>query len=308
MKGQWKGFFFVVGAAFMWGLAGNVAKYFFNQQVNAVDVVQMRLFFSFIFLFLYLVSTNRSLIPVARADIPHILIFSVCGVTAVQFTYLLAISKTNVATAIFLQYLAPVLVLGYGLLRRQEKLTAVNGSAILFSVLGGFLMVKGNPGGGLAVSPAGLAAGLSSALAFALYTLLGKKWLATYSPWALLLYGFGTGSLLFTFYRLPWLTFFRYSWEEWLFFIYIALFSSILPFGMYFKGLQYLTPIKTNLTSTLEPVVAAVLAYLLLGEILTPWQVAGCAFILGGVILIQLAGQTTAKKAISAEHISAAGS
>jgi len=290
LKDQWRGFFFVVMAAFLWGLSGNVAKYLFNQQVDPLDVVQMRLFLSFVFLLFYLVVVHRSLILIRKEDVAYMIIFGTFGVTAVQSTYLLAISQTNVATAIFLQYLAPVLVLGYGLIRGQEKLTLPSGFALFFSVLGGFLMVKGNPGAGLAVNIPGLTAGLASAATFAFYTLYGKKGLASYSPWTLLLYGFGVGSVVFSFYRLPWLTLAHYSWREWLFFIYIALFASILPFGFYFKGLSYLSPIKTNLTSTLEPVIAGILAYLLLGEKLTPWQVLGCVFILAGVILIQLSG------------------
>lgn len=298
---QWKGFFFVVSAAFLWGLSGNVAKYLFNRQINPLDVVQMRLFLSFVFLLLCLAFVRRSLILVKRQHIPYMVIFGTFGVTAVQSTYLLVISKTNVATAIFLQYLAPVLVFGYGLLCKQEKLALPNGLALFFSVLGGFLMVKGNPGAGLAVSIPGLAAGLSSAAAFAFYTLYGKKGLTTYSPWTLLLYGFAMGSVIFSFYRVPWVTLLQYDWKEWFFFVYIAVFASILPFGFYFKGLNYLSPVKANLTSTLEPVIAGILAYLLLGEILSPWQVLGCGLILTGVILIQLSGHKPVKQVRNAD-------
>ncbi|MCL6448517.1 MAG: EamA family transporter [Armatimonadetes bacterium] len=303
MQGQWKGFLCVAGAALMWGLAGNVAKFLFNHQVNPVDLAQVRLFLSFLFLAAYLAFLRRPLFRVARAHYLPLTVLGIFGLTAVQITYLLAISRTNVATAIFLQYLAPVLIMGYGLVVKIEKLTAANGLALACSVLGGFLMVKGTPGGGLAVSPAGLASGLASALALAFYTIYGKRWLAVYSPWTILLWGFGCGSILFCLYRLPWLTFLRYGPEEWLFFIYVAIFSSIIPFGLYIKGLQYLSAVKANLTSTLEPVLAGLLAYLLLAERLTAWQVAGGGLILGGVILIQLAGapKTAPKTAGRAE-------
>ncbi len=290
MPKQWKGFLCVVGAAFLWALAGNVAKYLFNQRVNPVDLAQVRLFLSFLTLALYLAFFRRSLLKVARKHYLSLTIFGVFGVTAVQITYLVAISQTNVATAIFLQYLAPVLVMCYGLFGKVEKLTAMNTLALFCSVLGGFLMVKGAPGGGLAVSPGGLLAGLFSALALAFYTVYSKKWLAVYSSWTLLLWGFGTGSALFCLYRLPWVTFFSYGPQEWLFFLYIAIFSSVIPFGLYIKGLGYLSAVKANLTSTLEPMLASLLAYLLLAETLTAWQLAGGALILGGVILIQLAG------------------
>ncbi|PHJ37184.1 hypothetical protein P378_17800 [Desulforamulus profundi] len=46
----------------------------------------------------------------------------------------------------------------------------------------------------------------------------------------------------------------------------------VLPFGFYFCGLNYLTPVITGLTSTLEPVVAAAVAFLVLGELMYPLQ------------------------------------
>lgn len=290
-KDEWKGFLFVVGAAFLWGLSSNVAKYLFNRQVNVWDLVQMRVTLSFLFLVTVLGIGRRALLSVKREHYLYFFIFGAVGLTSVQTTYLLTISLTNVATAVFLQYLAPVFVFTYGLLRRQEKLAPGSVLAIVLSTLGGFLMVKGSPGGGLAVSPYGLTAGLAAALAFAFYTLYGKKGLENYSPWTLLVYGFAAGGLAYAlFYRLPWKTFLGYGWQEWLFFVYIAVFSTILPFGFYFKGLNYLAPVKANLTATLEPVVGGTLAYFLLGEMLTPWQVLGCLLIVAGVTVIQLQG------------------
>lgn len=285
---RWKGFFCVVLAACLWGLSGTVAKYLFNQQVNPFDLVQVRLTFSFLLLLFYLAATNRRLLYIKRRDYSYMLVFGLFGVAAVQFTYLYTISKTNVATAIFLQYLAPALVMLYDLFFKKEKLTLIGALALLWAVGGGFLIAKGNLGGGFAVSTIGLVSGLASAAAFAFYTVYGKRGLTVYSPWTLLLYGFGVGAATWLLYRLPWLTVMRYGWQDWLFFLYIAVFATIIPFGFYFKGLRYLTPVKTGLTSTLEPVVAAVLAYLMLGEKLTVMQITGCVLILGAVILIQL--------------------
>lgn len=142
--------------------------------------------------------------------------------------------------------------------------------------------------GGLAVNSWGLASGLASALSFAFYTVYGKRGLETYRPWTLLTWGFGVGALVWGFYKAPWLTLMNYNWQTWLFFLYIAIFATILPFGFFFKGLNYLSPVKTGITSTLEPVVAAVAAFICLGEILTSVQIIGCILILAAVILIQL--------------------
>lgn len=283
-----KGLFFVLGAAVLWGISGTVAKYMFNNNVNPFDLVQMRLALSFIILFTFLYFTSRKSLHVAKNDRVYMVIFGLFGVAAVQFTYLFTISQTNVATAIFLEYLAPAFVLAYGLATGREKLALFNGTALLLALAGGFLIVRGNMTGGLAITTAGLISGLASALAFAFYTVYGKRGLRTYSPWTLLTWGMGVGALAWSFYRVPWITFINYDWHNWLFFLYIAVFATILPFGFFFEGLKYLSPVKTGIISTLEPVVAAVAAFAFLGEILAPMQIWGCISILGAVILIQL--------------------
>lgn len=267
----------------------------FNNRVSPFDLVQMRLIISFLILLPAMYIVNRNSLKVNPRDIPYFIYFGFFGVAAVQFTYLYAISQTNVATAIFLQYMAPALVLVFGLLTGSEKPGAKKFAALTFALLGGFFIVKGSTSGGLAVNTPGLISGLASALSFAFYTVYGKKGLALYTPWALLTWGFGVGALVWSFYRAPWVTFFMYGPEQWLFFLYIAIFATIVPFGFFFVGLKYLSSVKTGITSTLEPVVGALAAYLFLREILTPLQIAGCLLILVAVLLIQLVTDSSQK-------------
>lgn len=289
VTGEWRGFLLIVLAASLWGVAGTAAKHLFNQQVSPFELVEVRLTLSFAFLFVYLAVVNRPLLKVSRADLPYLLVFGSCGVAAVQFTYLYTISQTNVATAVFLQYLAPMLVALYGMVFLKERPGLYKLLALFLAVGGGFLIVKGHPGGGLAVNPAGLTGGLASALTFAFYTLYGKKGLARLNSWTMLVYGFGAGALAWSLYIPPWQAAAGHSLLTWLFFLYIAVFATILPFGFFFKGLQYLHPVKAGIISTLEPVVAAAVAWLVLQETLLPLQMLGGALVCVAVILVQAA-------------------
>lgn len=283
----------------MWGVAGTVAKFMFNNKVSPFDLVQLRLIFSFIILFTYLLLFNKSALHVHRKDWPYMAVFGFFGVAAVQFTYLYTISQTNVATAIFLQYLAPAFVLCYGILTGKEKLAISNGTALLLALSGGYLIVSGNFAGGLAITPPGLASGLASAVAFAFYTIYGKRGLNSYSPWTLLTWGFGIGAVTWGLYQAPWITLLKYDGYTWLFFLYIAIFATIIPFGFFFKGLKFLSPVKTGITSTLEPVVAALAAFIFLHEVLSLTQVGGCILILLAVILIQLRTENIAGQEVN---------
>jgi len=301
LEKEWRGFFLIIVAASLWGVAGTAAKYLFNQQVSPFELVEIRLILSFTFLFLYLAATNRSLLRISRVDIPYLLVFGVCGVAMVQFTYLYTISETNVATAVFLQYLAPVLAALYGMLFLKERPDLFKILALFLAVGGGFLVVKGNPGGGLSVNPAGIAGGLASAVAFAFYTVYGKKGLARFNSWTMLVYGFGAGALAWGLYIPPWQAAAGHSPVTWLFFLYIAVFATILPFGFFFKGLKYLHPVKAGIISTLEPVVAAAVAWLVLHETLFPLQILGGALVCAAVVFVQAAPRVEQKKKASEE-------
>lgn len=282
-------------ADIMWGLSATAAKYLFNRQVSPFDLVQVRLILSFVLLTAYLLIFNRSLLRINRSDIPYMIILGIFGVAIVQFTYYFTISQTNVATAVFLEYLAPVFILLYGLLAGKEKASAVKLLALVGAILGGFLMVKGTTGSGMAVTVPGLISGLASAISFAFYTVYGKYGLEKYSPWTLLTWGMGVGGAVWALYNPPWITFSSYgTYGDWLFFVYIAVFATILPFGFFFKGLKYLSPVVAGITSTMEPVLAGILSFILLGEVLTFMQITGCALILSAVIMLQVKAEKQA--------------
>lgn len=288
MSFQMKGFLCVFSAAVLWGVSGPIAKHMFNTNVDPFELVQIRLILSFAIILGYLSLCNRKLLRLDREDYLYIFILGIIGVAVVQFTYLYTISATNVATAVFLEYLAPIFVLIYGVVKRQEAVNGVNCSAIMFAALGGYLIVKGNLHGGLAVSTEGLISGLTAAASFAFYTVYTKRGLAKYSPLTIMCWSYAVGAFLWLFYQQPWVSFSHYHGSTWYIILYYVVLATIVPYGLFFKGLSYLSPLKTGLTANLEPVIAAVSAYLMLGEKLTVLQLAGCVLILVAVTLIQL--------------------
>ena len=63
--------------------------------------------------------------------------------------------------------------------------------------------------------------------------------------------------------------------------------SMLIPFSLYFTGLQYLDPTRAIVTACLEPVWAILLTALTLGELVSPMQVVGIAVVLSATILVQ---------------------
>lgn len=284
----WAGVIQVASAAVLWGTSGTFAKYLFNNEMSPYDLAQARALLSFVLISLLLAVFKRQHLVLKKKDLAYFAVFGILGLGAVQLTYLLAISLTNVATAIFLEYLAPALVLVYGLMTKTERFSWSKVLALLAAVGGGYLIVRGQ-GRGLGITLPGLGMGLAAALSWAFYTVYAQYGLKNYSPWAVLNWGMGFASLAWVLYQAPWVLFMRYDQTAWLQFLYIAVFATVLPFGLYFNGIKKLGPFQANLISSLEPVVGAVSAFVILGEILNSVQVFGSALVLTAVILIQAA-------------------
>jgi drug/metabolite transporter (DMT)-like permease len=73
---------------------------------------------------------------VRARDLPFLAVFGIFGLALVHFADFKTISLTGVATAILLEYLAPVVVLIFSVSLLREKLTWALPAAVLLSVSG----------------------------------------------------------------------------------------------------------------------------------------------------------------------------
>jgi drug/metabolite transporter (DMT)-like permease len=301
-----RGYLAVTGAAVLWGLSGVLAKYLFSaHSLDAFLLVQIRMGSSALLLLLFLALFRPALLRIPRDLVAYLLIFGVVGMAAVQFTYLFTISLTNVATAIFLQYLAPVLTALYARVTGRTPL----GSTLLICLglaLGGSALLIFGGGTALMVSPLGLATGLISAFCLSFYTVYGQKGLRRINPWTLLAYGMAAGTLFWVAVDLvlalvgalpPAAQ--AFAPNMWGFYAYLATLATIVPFGLYLVGLRFIPPTQATITAMLEPVVGGVVAYLLLKEAMAPLQVMGGVLIVAAVILLQWFQQRASANTLS---------
>jgi drug/metabolite transporter (DMT)-like permease len=290
-----RGYLLAAFAAACWATGGLTAKWMFTRLGTSVDPAQLsgaRALLAFVVLAGCLAVGNRSALKVRPRDLPFFAAFGVFGLALVHFTYFKTISLTSVATAILLEYLAPVLILLFSVAFLSERFTWALPAAVGMSVAGCALMVGAIGGAGLSVSPAGIGWGLASAVFFALYTVLGKYAAHRFSQWTLLTYGLGAAALF-------WLVLLGPSAVLGVLadpgrfgaVLFIALVSTIAPFAAYLTALRHIDATKASITATLEPGIAAVAAFLLLGESLTPLQLAGGALVLGAILVVQLPGR-----------------
>lgn len=252
-----------------------------------MTLAQIRVTLCFLTSGLVLGIVKPSLLKVRLADLPFLAFYGLFGITATQITYYYAIHESSVAVAIFLQFMAPIPTAFYEILvlrRRPGRFTF----AILALAAGGALLLLFGRGGGLGSSTLGVVWGLVSAVALASYTLIGRVGVSRYNPWTLLFWATGMSSLLWAIVHPVWLVLARpWTTLDWGFFLYLAVFTTFVPFGLYLTGLKHIGATSAIVTTSLEPVWATVLAALLLGEAVTARQVLGCLSILAAIISLQ---------------------
>jgi len=291
-----RGYFYVVLAAVLWAVSGSSGKFLFQQGVTPLQLVQIRVTLASGFLFLWLFLRRRPLLSISPKDIIYFIVLGVLGMAMVQFTYFYAISKIKVAAAILLQYLAPALIAVYSVVFAREKLTRLTLTAILGATVGCYLVVGAYNFDLFQLNKMGVLGGLCAAFAFAFYSLYGERGMQRYNPWTVLFYAllasavfWNIGHFFWSGAPAPFASLHQaYRPIEWFWIIYIVVFGTVVPFGLYFEGISLIRSTRASITATLEPITAGVVAYLFLGETMQPLQLLGGLLVIASVIILQV--------------------
>jgi drug/metabolite transporter (DMT)-like permease len=287
-KNQIKGYLYAMLAAILWGSSGTVGKALFKGGMTPFELVQIRLTLSTVLLALVFGILSRELLKIRFKDIGYFLLLGGLAMAMVQSTYLYAISKIQVAAATLLQYLSPLLVTIFSVCYWKEGLTVPKLISLVLSFSGCYLVVGGYNLQLLQINLLGILGGLGAALSAAGYTLLGERGMYRYKPCTVLFYAMAFACLTWHIIYPP----FHYisagfSALQWVWLMYIAVMGTIIPFGLYFTGINYIRSTRAIITATLEPISAGLLAFLFLGETLEYPQILGGAVVVGAIVLLQ---------------------
>jgi len=237
----------------------------------------------------------------------YCLLLGTLGVAVSNYFYYVAIQRTNVATAIIVQYTAPVWVLLYVVARREQKLTAQKVTAVALAVTGIALVIDvlgSRSGSALHLDPYGLMAALLASFSFAFYNVGGHGILARHDRWRVLVWTLAAAAVFWLIVNPPWkIVAAHYAPAQWLFLFGFSMLSVLGAFSLYFLGLQHLEPTRAIIASCLEPVFSILLAALLLGEVLRPIQILGIVLVLAAIVIVQRPGSAIIADTVIVEPV-----
>ncbi|MFZ3263566.1 MAG: DMT family transporter [Terriglobales bacterium] len=294
-----RGYFYIGSAALLWGISATLGRAAFTGhlfgagalgKIDPLILSQSRVTLSLaVLLPVLLARRGAAALAVPAPDLFRLCLLGVLGVAASNYLYYLAIQRTNVATAIILQYTAPVWVLLYTLARGAQRPSLRRIGAVGLAVAGCALAVGLVGSGGFRMDVIGVTAALLAAFSFALYNVGGHSLLARYDRWKVLLWVLVGTAGFWLCVNPPWkIIAAHYGRAPWEFMALFSLVSVLLPFSCYFAGLQHLEPTRAVVVSCLEPVFSILLAAVLLGELLHPMQTVGIVLVLLAIVLIQM--------------------
>ena len=283
-SGALVGLLAVAVAAALWAVAAAVARTLFDDGVEPLELVQARAYISAVGLALLPAAWKRPTTSNVRAVVALGL-----AIALVNGFYYVAIQRLAVAVALVLQYTGPAVVVAWiAITTRKRPAPEILGALVATFV--GVVFVSELIGAKLGtLDLVGIACGFGSAVMFATYTLVSEKAGEFYGVIGALFRGFIAASILWLVFQIP------QGFPSSLIdgdniarVVFVGAAGTLAPFLLYLWGVQRIRAERAVIAATLEPVVAGVVAWIWLGQVLSAFQLIGGIVIVAAVAALQV--------------------
>lgn len=295
------GYAMAASAALLWGVNGTVSKVILSSDISSDRLAEVRSAGAALGLGVVVLAISPGRFRLRRRELLPLAAFGVTGLAFVQWLYFLAIHRLAIGVALLLEYLAPLLVALWARFAYGEHVRRRVWAALALALAGVLLIV--NVHGGVAISAAGVAFGLAAAVAYAVYVLLAERVIGDRDAVSLLFFGFGIATIFWS-AIVPWWTFpgrqvgadvsllghlASRHLPVWALMAWMIVLGTIAPFFLIVSALRHLSATRVAIVAMLEPVTAAIVARLWLGETFGALQLVGAAVVLAAIGLSQTA-------------------
>ena len=285
-----KGMLYIVIGAVLWGFSGMCSQ-FVQQERNmpAEWVVAMRLTLAGAITVLAAFWQGRvSIFKVFThtQDTIRLIIFGVLGMWLCQYTYFKAIAYAGAGIATVLQYVGPALIILYISITRLTLPRGAEVVSVVLATVGTAIIALQGEWNLAALDDTLLFWGLTSAVAVGIYTVQPVPLLKKYGTAPIVGFGMLIGGVF------AWIATQPSSegivWDLWAHggFWSIIIFGTVVSFNAYLEGVRRVGAVTGSILSSIEPISAAVLAWLVLGNEFSQWDMIGMTLIIVTIFLL----------------------
>lgn len=227
-------------------------------------------------------------------DLPLLLLCGACGYGVYQYLWVIGLSHTTPFASALLGSTTPIITLAFVAALGHERVRsgrwlaagiAFAGVAIFEGAFSGHFTFK-----------IGDALTFLAACVFALYNVVSARLLGRYSPLTLLALTIVLGTAMIlpgAIPRMVRLNLHAFTLADWLIYAYAVFFPIVLTYPVWSHGITRLGAGRTSLFQFALPIVAGVLAVVILHMPVTGYEVAGAAVCIGGMVISQVLGRVS---------------
>ena len=264
---------YIIFAACLWGMLGIFVREINVFGLSSMQIVALRALGATIILFLFMVIFKRDKLKIKPQDIWVFLGTGIGSMVFFNFCYFGSINRTSLAVAAALLYTAPAFVAVLARIILKEKVTTSQIISIIIVIIG-CALASGIVTHGFNIDLLGFLLGLGSGLGYAMYSIFGKIAIKKgYSDETITLYTFFI-AMIATGWTLgdDSLAEIDYNYGFVLSVLGLIVFSTVMAYLFYTKGLSMVKASKAAVLATFEPVVATLIGICLYHEKLT-WDI-----------------------------------
>ncbi len=276
--------------ASMWGGSGVAGQYLLQDCGFSTGwlVVSRMLLAGVIFLAADVMQYKESILRVWRdkKDAGDLVLFAILGLLAVQYTYFACIKYGNAAAATVLQYLMPIIIVGYTALTTRKLPQYREIVCVVMAIGGTFLLVTHGNWHELSIPLNALLWGLASAVAAAVYTMKPKRLIRKWRPTLVIGWGMLAGGIFLLPFCPPWQFTGEWNILSGVIYAYVIVFGTVAAFGFYLGSIKYIQPAEASILGSVEPLAAIILSIIFLQASFGVMDILGTCLIIGTVFLL----------------------
>lgn len=287
-----KGILLALLAGILWGITGPLGQFLFDEKTITPEwLVTCRLIVSGTVILLGMFVKRRWEIFTIwkdKKDAVHMIVYSVAGMMAVQYSFFVAVEASNGGTATVLQYTNPVMIILYLALFQKVRPKSKEVAAVLLALVGIFLLSTNGNLHTLVITPKGLFMGLLCAVFTCFYSMLPRRLMEKYDEVMVCGWSMFIGGIVLAIWKNPWEVGAGADYQVWGLFGMLVLFGTVIPFIASLKAIMLSGPMYANVLASIEPVVASFLTFLFLGTTFGGFEILGFGCIILTIVMLSL--------------------
>lgn len=237
------------------------------------------------------ISKNGKSKPITSPDKKKIIILGFVIVMLNQTLYLIGQKFTTAAHGGILFATTPVFVYLMAIRHLGEKWSAKKGFGIILTVAGAALIFGENIVEFSDDFLFGNIIIMIAVVAWGYYTVFGKPLVEKYGAWRITAYTIGAGAIMYLpigIWRVIIADLSNIDFYGWMGLLYISIMTSVIGYSIWYWFLKHMEASRAAVLVNIQPIIAALLGFYILGESISAYFIFGGIIIIAGVTITQM--------------------